>query len=190
MANGRVLRLRNQLHVRWKWLLSFRTSDWSLEDYPVVVQREKPEPKYKAPRFLQHSYRAYIINWSVIGFGDTPKEAKVDLAKNFEAISQTRKHAGQSAVRPGLDGPIEFASQEKVTMNETLSEDFIRKVLDLDWAWISDESSLWDFHMEQDNQALYAKIWEIYGVDVSDIQSARLWEILDRIEKSRASAAG
>jgi len=75
-------------------------------------------------------------------------------------------------------------------MNETLSEDFIRKVLDLDWAWISDESSLWDFHMEQDNQALYAKIWEIYGVDVSDIQSARLWEILDRIEKSRASAAG
>jgi len=27
-----------------------------------------------------------------------------------------------------------------------------------------------------------AKIQEVYGVDVSDIESARLWEILERIE--------
>jgi hypothetical protein len=54
-------------------------------------------------------------------------------------------------------------------------------VLGLDWAWISDESSLWDFHHDETNDALISKIDEVYGVDVSDIQSARLTEILERI---------
>ena len=56
----------------------------------------------------------------------------------------------------------------------------------MDWAWISDESSLWDFHGELTNDHLYAKIKEVYGVDVSDIESARLWMIFRRIEQSRA----
>jgi hypothetical protein len=32
-----------------------------------------------------------------------------------------------------------------------------------------------------------AKIRDIYGVDVSDIESARLWQILERIKHHRAS---
>ncbi len=32
----------------------------------------------------------------------------------------------------------------------------------------------------------YTKIHEVYGVDVSDIESARLWAIFERIEESRA----
>jgi hypothetical protein len=51
----------------------------------------------------------------------------------------------------------------------------------------SDESSLWDFHSSEDNQEFIAKIREIYGVDVSDVESARLWQILDRIATSRVS---
>ena len=34
---------------------------------------------------------------------------------------------------------------------------------------------------------LYAKIREVYGIDVSDIESARLWAIFERIENARAS---
>ncbi|HTJ29438.1 MAG TPA: hypothetical protein VL346_03010 [Acidobacteriaceae bacterium] len=49
-------------------------------------------------------------------------------------------------------------------------------------AWISDESSLWDFHTEQTNDLLIAKIRDVYGVDVSDIESARLWEIIEHIK--------
>lgn len=64
-------------------------------------------------------------------------------------------------------------------------EDFVRRVLGLDWAWISDESSLGDFHDDKTNEALIAKVKEVYGVDVSDIQSAKLFEILDRIAASR-----
>ncbi len=70
--------------------------------------------------------------------------------------------------------------------NPELAEDFVRRVLNLDWAWISDESSLWDFHDSDDNQALIAKINEVYGVDISDIESAKLWQILDRIAASES----
>lgn len=188
MANGRILRLKNQFHARWKWLLSFRTKDWRLDDYPVVIQRERPDPVYKAPRFSQHRYRAYVVNWSVIGFGDTPEEAGANLEQNFETIRQNRQRKGETLIRPGANGPIEFATQERVLTNVALSEDFIHRVLGLEWAWISDESSLWDFHTEIDNQEFYATIREIYGVDVLDIQSARLWEIFDRIEKSQMTS--
>ena len=60
----------------------------------------------------------------------------------------------------------------------------------LDWAWISDESSLWDFHTDDTNEKLWAKILEVYGVDVSDIESARLSEILNRIAATGWSADG
>ena len=90
--------------------------------------------------------------------------------------------------RPGTVGPLEFASQERVKANQDLSEEFIRRVLNLDWAWISDESSLWDFHTNETNEMLNAKIMEVYGVDVSDIESAKLSEILDRISTSQKPA--
>jgi len=87
-------------------------------------------------------------------------------------------------VRPGRSWPLEFAAQEQVNKHEALSADFIRRVLDLDWAWISDESSLWEFHADSDNSRLNAKIMEVYGVDVSDIQSGRLAAIFERIAQS------
>lgn len=57
----------------------------------------------------------------------------------------------------------------------------MRRVLELKWAWISDESSLWDFHQDETNDSLISRIREVYDVDVSDIKSARLSEILERI---------
>ena len=48
--------------------------------------------------------------------------------------------------------------------------------------WISDQSSLWDFHGEMSNEHLHRKIWDAYRVDVSDIESANLVEIFERIE--------
>ena len=35
------------------------------------------------------------------------------------------------------------------------------------------------------NDQLYAKIREVYGVDVSDIESAKLWAIFERIKESQ-----
>jgi hypothetical protein len=41
-----------------------------------------------------------------------------------------------------------------------------------------------DFHADSDNSRLNAKIMEIYGVDVSDIQSGGLAAIFERIAQS------
>lgn len=186
MSFSRTTRMINTLLASWKWLLSFRKPEWSVEDYPIRVTRQEPDAIFSAPRFVQHLYRAYIINGAITGSGNTITEAIVDLRQNFESIRQRRKEEALPAIRPGAKWPIEFASQEKISADESLSEDFIRKVLGLDWAWISDESSLWDFHTEQTNDRLVAKIREVYGVDVSDIESARLWEILERIKRVKA----
>jgi hypothetical protein len=110
------------------------------------------------------------------GGGDTTQEALRELGKRFESAK-----ARKPLPRPGTHVPVEFASGQKIDAHRELAADFIRRVLNLDWAWISDESSLWDFHYAEDNAALIAKIEEVYGVDVSDIESARLSEILERI---------
>jgi hypothetical protein len=73
-----------------------------------------------------------------------------------------------------------------MSANPELANDFIRRVLSLDRAFISDESTLWDFHEAGTNEALIARIREAYGVDVSDIESAKLPDILERIAKETA----
>ncbi|MBB5316588.1 hypothetical protein [Tunturibacter empetritectus] len=125
------------------------------------------------------------MNAAITGSGDTPAAAKEKLKESFRTVRNRRLEDGKPLVRPGRSWPIEFASQEQVNKHEALGEDFIRRVLDLDWAWISDESSLWDFHAESDNSRLNSKIMEVYGVDVSDIQSGRLAAIFERIVQSR-----
>lgn len=187
MPYSRMTRMSNHMLAACKWLLSFRKPEWTLSDYPIRITVQESDPALSAPRFIQHLYRAYIVNWAVTGSGDTPEQAMTDLEQNFENIRQHREQKGRPAIRPGVNGPIEFAPQEKVAANEALSEDFIQRVLGLEWAWISDESSLWDFHTGQTNDLLYAKIREVYGVDVSDIESAMLWAIFERIENARAS---
>ena len=55
------------------------------------------------------------------------------------------------------------------------------RVLGLDSVWISDESSLWDFHTDETNENLANRIKDMYGADVSDISSGNLADIFDRI---------
>jgi hypothetical protein len=191
MAYSRLSKLRNRLHSSWKWVLSFRKNDWHLDDYPIVIREQENDGDslLSAPRFISHRYVAHIVNAAITGGGDTPSAAKEKLKESFRTVRSRRLEDGKPLVRPGRSWPVEFASQEHVNEHEALSEDFIRRVLDLDWAWISDESSLWDFHTENDNSRLNAKIMEVYGVDVSDIQSGRLAAIFERIVQSRAKPA-
>jgi hypothetical protein len=128
------------------------------------------------------------VNWWVIsGGGDTKTEALLELQRRFATVNAEKAKDGKKLPRPGTHVEIEFASRELVNAHPELAEDFIRRVLNLDWAWVSDESRLWDFHSADDNQDFIAKIKEVYGVDVSDTQSAKLWEILDRIAANRVS---
>ena len=183
-----VVTAKNKIRAWWKWFLSLFKRDWKLSDYPISVREHEIDPSHVGTRLKQHRYTAQIVNWWVIsGCGDTKIEALQELQKSFATVKAEKVKDGKRLPRPGTHVEIEFASRERVNAHAELAEDFIRRVLKLDWAFVSDESSLWDFHSSDDNQDLIAKIKEVYGVDVSDIQSAKLWQILDRIATSRVS---
>jgi hypothetical protein len=174
-------RVRNRLHSLWKLCLSVRKRDWELGDYPVVVREQEVDPKYDGTRLKQYRYSALVGDWGLLGAGDTKSEALGELRKHFVTAKAERLRSGTSLPRPGTRVPVQFASRDRINAHSDLAEDFIRRVLGLEWAWISDESSLWDFHQAETNGALISRIKELYDLDVSDIQSARLSEILKRI---------
>lgn len=113
----------------------------------------------------------------MLGAGDTRQEAFEDLRKCFEQFKATNKELP----RPGTKVPIQFASRTRVDRHSELAKDFIQSIFGLEWAWISDESSLSDFHEEESDDALVERIRTKYGVDVSDISSGNLADIFDRI---------
>jgi hypothetical protein len=161
-----LARFSNQLRALWKFCLSFCKRDWGLSDYPVVFRTQEPDPAsdYDSPRFKLQRQVASIVNWHLTGGGDTRKEALQKLRSTFAAVQSNKKETGESLPRPGTRVPIEFATQERVNAHAELSE---------------------DFDAEETNDALCARIKEIYGVDVSDIKSVRLCEIFDRIVAAR-----
>ena len=182
-----LMGLKNKFRARWKWLWSLFRRDWKLSDYPISVREYEVDTSHVGARLKQHRYTAQIVNWWVVsGGGNTKVEALQELQKNFATMKAEKAKEGKKLPRPGTHVEIEFASRDRVGAHAELAEDFIRRVLGLDWAFVSDESSLWDFHSSDDNQDLIARINEVYGVDVSDIESAKLWQILDRIATSRA----
>jgi hypothetical protein len=82
---------------------------------------------------------------------------------------------------------IEFASQFEIEKYRELADDFLNKVFGIESAFVTDESSLYDFDFEFDEKIVHhteealKKIVEIYGVDVSDVENLNLAKILQRI---------
>jgi hypothetical protein len=107
------------------------------------------------------------------------------LAVNFDQTRDSRRKEGKPMPRPGRKVPIEFAPSSMVYARPELTDDFIARILGIEWAFVSDKSSLWDFHTDGTNDALNAKIKDVYGVDVSDIESGNLAMILDLIAASQ-----
>jgi predicted RNase H-like HicB family nuclease len=184
-----AIRLKENLLAGWKWALSFRTRDWQLADYPVIFRRQRfdAESAYdNNARFKSHQWRVLVVNWATMdGTGDTRQEALADLQSTFLARKARLAEEGKPLPRPGTRVSVQFASRERVNDYPDLAQDFIHRVLGLEWAFISDESCLWHFHADENNDALFAKIREVYGVDVSDIESGNLGDILERIAESR-----
>jgi len=170
-----------QLKAAIKYLLSFAKSDWQVSDYPIRFRYQKPDPSNLPPgRLKPVPWVAQIINWwQMSGHGQTKEEAYADLEESFNKLKERSEHLP----RPGTGLPIEFASNVEISTYEDVALDFFDKVLDMDYreCWISDESSLWDFHTEESNEHLNQIILETYGVDVSDIENGNLVKIFERI---------
>jgi hypothetical protein len=78
---------------------------------------------------------------------------------------------------------IEFAPQVAIDQYQDLANQFLYKVFGIEGAWISDESSLYDFDFdinEDDNKIIHhtdqtlKKIQQVYGLDVSDVEGLNL----------------
>lgn len=166
-----------KLSAIFKWLMSFQKSDWVLSDYPLRIQ-EQNQIDEAVPK-----YAAQIINWwQMTGVGNTREEAISDLNQMFLNI----KENGETLPRPGTGLPIEFASCEVLEKYWSVVSRLIEEVLcyDIDEIFISDESSLWDFPEGDNKDYYFDKIKEIFGVDVSHIESGYISEISKYIHES------
>jgi hypothetical protein len=183
-----IVRMADTLITIWKRLLSYRKTQWEMNDYPIVTRQQEFTLELP-PRFTQHRYRALVLGWHIDGTGDSKQEALANLETEFLRRRQMRIDEGEPPPRPGTRVPLEFASQARIDHHSKLADDFIRRVLHpvlgIEDVWITDESSLWNFHFDETNDELVAKIREVYGVDVSDIESEKLVDIFDRIEAAR-----
>jgi len=179
----KVQKVARQAHAVWMRFASMFKDEWTIDDYPIRVRFQQPNEPASASRLKLIPWIADVVNWPAIsGNGNTRLEALQNIRKSFDRFVATK----QRLPRPGTKVPVGFAASHRVSQHAELTKDFARRVFDLEWVWISDESSLWDFHGDATNERLMEKIRLIYGVDVSDITSGNLADIFDRIQKQGA----
>jgi hypothetical protein len=181
VAPNRAANFLRQCHAKWKYALSFTKSDWALRDYPLWMRQQEPSPPGTSARMRSRPFVVSIVNWHLAGTGDSAEEALADLEDSFEKVKAERRRTGEGQPRPGERVPTSFASSARIDAHGALAEDFIERVLQLPWAFLSDESALWDFHEDATNEAYVQRIRAAYGVDVSDLADAPVADILDRI---------
>ena len=177
-------RMRNQVLAKWKYALSFFKRDWQWNDYPIWIRAQKPEKNdLQIPGLTLQRYVAMVVNWSTVsGSGDSKAEAMGKLKACFDNVKLTKP-----LPRPGTGLPIEFASQDRIMAHTELADDFVKRVLEVEGAWISDESTLWEFSLAENDDVFHARIKEIYGVDVANIEGGNIAEILERIAAEQAT---
>jgi hypothetical protein len=169
-----------QAQAVWKRLASTFKHEWTIDDYPVRVRSQQPTEPVSSSRLKLTPWIADVVNWPAMsGKGNTKPEALKDMRENFERFIATN----EPLPRPGTVVRLKYAASHRVGQHPELTKDFAQRVLDLAWVWISDESSLWDFHGDATNETFVEKIRTVYGVDVSDITSGNLADIFDRILK-------
>ena len=176
----RMRRLLDGAHMLWKRALSCLKRTWEFEDYPLRVRVQKDVPD-------NARYWARVLGWNLDGLGGSEAEALLELRSAYEMRKKALSADGKAIPRPGTNVPIQFASEDRVGGYPEILQDFIERVLGLPWAFISDESSLWDFGTGTDITELQGRVREVYGVDVSDVASGNIAEIVERIARLKGA---
>lgn len=171
------------IKATWKYLLSFIKSDWSIRDYPLRYRYQDTSKRQDGSTFSLIPWIVQIVNWwQMAGHGDTKEAAYADLARKIEHY----KTSGKPLPRPGTGYPLEFVPCDGVRKYAHIAEDFFPKILNMkleEILFLSDQSSLFDFHLDNSNNKFCEKIKTIYGVDVSDIKNGNLLAIFQRIAR-------
>jgi hypothetical protein len=97
------------------YIRSFRKSQWSVGDYPVICRMQSQEPhRFRGEVAYPKPWIAMIDGWpGPIGSGESPEEA---------------------LPRPGTNVPIQFAPFELMFRNEDLAREFFPPILDYEYA--------------------------------------------------------
>ena len=166
----------------WKRLLSYRKSagTWTINDYPLIYRYHASTELPPEFRLIpKPPHRCLIDGWPVMdGSGTSPAAALEALRIRLEQW----RDDGKPVYRPGTQVPIKYAPDVRIVSHGALANDFIHRVLDVERAFLSDGSSLYDFSfMENEELALIERIRSIYGINVSDVPKLNIADILNRI---------
>jgi len=156
----------------WCYLRSFFRRPWTFADYPVVVHRQEPGADGSA---APPEYVAMIDGIILAGLGDTPESARAQLAERFEDY----RAAHDTLPRPGTQAPITFAPATRVEAHGALRDEFVERILRMEWAFMSDESSLTEFPEDVDEYG--RRIMLLYGVDIDQLPDRQIATVLDAI---------
>jgi hypothetical protein len=169
--------MADKLKAIWKRILSYRKSNWDINDYPLRFKMQKGEPgQYNVGELKPWSVQ--IINWWTMGgLGNTKEEALENLKGNFKSYLLQNK-----APRPGTLVPLTFADTQEMDKLERVAPEFFERILGLNYyeCFISDESSLDDFG--QNNNETLEKINDIYHVGLTDLGDGNIARILKLIK--------
>ena len=106
------------------------------------------------------------------------------------AVSTGRRNVPLDALRSAMEQQqpdIAIAASTGIDAIEPEVYDrFVRDVLGLPWALITDESSLFDFHTDWNSRELGRKISEVFGVDISEISDGNIVSILEHIQAAKS----
>lgn len=173
-----------RLHARWKWLLSFRKSQWTVADYPVRLHRNPvPDP--------DQAWVARIVHWpGPVGVGRDPHGALACLRDSFRAIAAARLARGERLPRPGVPEPARFAPAVRIARHAELLGEFSEKVMGLrpgELLFLSDASTLHDFGDDGEVERMRGLVRSLYGVETADLPEPTIAAILERIAQARAA---
>jgi hypothetical protein len=176
----------NQAKALRKFVQSFRKREWDAHDYPLlVIDRGHVESPGRLKAFR---WTVQIVNWlHMRGDADTREGAIEELRQQLARYCAEKG----SLPRPGTGRKMDltFAATDRVAANYDLVADIVRRVIGMEPedCFVSDESTLWDFHHGQDNAEYHRKIAVLYGVDVSDVEPPTFAAIAERIRQQRAN---
>ena len=173
-----------KVKAKLKYFLSFLKSDWTIKDYPLRLKTQENVP-------VELKYVYQIINWwTVTGIGKDKDEAYRKLNESFELLVAAKSFKP----RPGVTQKMEFASTQIVDKYSDLLDHFIENILGFkkdDPVFISDESSLWDFPIsdEEEFQSYLSKIEKTYNFVIEDKNVDKISDIIQLIAENRGDTA-
>lgn len=179
---NRLSKFTRPIKRMYKFLFSFTKNKWDLQDYPIEY-RQQQIMDLSDSNLTVYPWEARIINWYWMnGDGHSKGEAYLKLKEKFDK----HKTEGHILPRPGQKVQLTFASTEWMDRYENEAVHFFKELFEMDYyeMFVSDKTSMHDFCWT--NELLdekFRKIYEIYGVQIKDIEGLKIVDILKRIRE-------